>query len=298
MTAVGYGVLALVCLYAVAVLESWAWRGRFQLLAPVYSAMSLMGREAVVPRKSDRGFYEVAPALLLAAGVLAALVLPLAPGRVVIDLYTGALWVNAALVYVAVALVMAGWAPNGAYAMVGGWRFLGQLIAYSMLVVMPITAVAMRAQSLTTTAVVTSQADLWNVAAQPLGFTLFFLAAMALCFLPPFDLPDAPSELAGGVFSEYTGFRLATMRLARTVLVLTLSASVAVFFLGGWLGPGLPPWFWTALKTLAVAATMLFAGRYLPRIREAHMLEWGWKYGIPLALVNILWVGVTLLGVR
>jgi NADH-quinone oxidoreductase subunit H len=203
--------------------------------------------------------------------------------------------VNAALAYVMGALLMAGWGPDGAYAMVGGFRFLGQLVGYSMLIVMPITAVAMRAESLMTTAIVESQVTLWNAAYQPVGFVVFVVAAMAVCFLPPFDLPTAPGELAGGIEAEYTGWRLAVMRLARMVLVVTLAASIVVFYLGGWLGPVLPPWAWTAIKTLAVAAAMLVAGRYLPRVREEHFLAWCWKYGIPLALLNIFYVGVLLL---
>lgn len=284
--------------YVVAVLEEWTSTGRFRPSGPVVSAVALLGQESLVPRRSDRIFFEVAPPLLLVAAVLAAAVLPLAPVLVLADLATGALFVNAALAYVMVALVMAGWGPNAVYAMVGGFRFLGQLIAYSMLIVMPITAVAMRAESLLTTEVVVSQAPLWNAVYQPLGFVLFFLAAMAVAFLPPFDLPTAPGELAGGVEAEYTGWRLAVVRLARALLVLTVALAVTVFYLGGWLGPVLPPWAWSALKTLAVAAVMLFVGRYVPRLREADILAWAWKYGIPLALVNIFWVGVVLLEVR
>ncbi len=193
--------------YFVAVLERWATKGRFSLKGPVVSGLALLGREWLVPRNLDRIFFEAAPPLVLVSAVLAAAVLPLAPGLVVADLATGALFVNAALAYVMVALLMAGWGPDGAYAMVAGFRFLGQLVAYSMLIVMPITAVAMRAESLVTTVVVTSQATLWNAAYQPLGFVLYFLAAMAVAFLPPFDLPVAPGELAGGVEAEYTGWR-------------------------------------------------------------------------------------------
>jgi NADH-quinone oxidoreductase subunit H len=190
--------------------------------------------------------------------------------------------------------VMAGWGPNGAYAMVAGWRFLGQLVAYAMLIVMPIATVGMRAESLATTAIVRSQEHLWNALTQPAGFILFFLAAMAVAFISPFDLPTAPGELAGGVIAEYTGARLAVFRLARLVLIVTLAGAVAVFYLGGWLGPGLPPWAWSGIKMLVVAAVMLAGGRYLPRIRVAHLLEWTWKLGIPLALLNIAWVGITL----
>jgi NADH-quinone oxidoreductase subunit H len=284
--------------YLVAVLEEWSATGRLLLSTPIVRGLAQLSRESLVPRKPDRMLFEIAPALLLVAALLAAAVLPLAPGLVAVDLTTGALFVNAALAYVMVALVMAGWAPDAAYALIGGWRFLGQLIAYSMLIVMPLTAVAMRAQSLATTEIVASQAALWNVLAQPLGFALFWFAAMALAFVPPFDLPVAPGELAGGVFAEYTGVRLAIVRLGRLVLVLTLALAVVVFFLGGWLGALLPGWGWTSVKTLGVAAGMLAVGRYVPRLSPDTLLGWAWKLGIPLALVNILWVGITLLPVR
>ena len=280
--------------YAVAVLEAWTATGRFRPVAPLAAGLALLGRESLLPRRPDRILFEAAPGLLLLAAVLAAAVLPLAPGGVAVDLATGALFVNAAWAYVMVALIMAGWGPNGAYAMVGGWRFLGQLIAYAMLIVMPITAVAMRAESLSTEAAVRSQEGLWNAVAQPLGFALFLLAAMALAFLPPFDLPTAPGELAGGVEAEYTGVRLAVFRLGRLVLILSLALATTVFYLGGWHGPLLPDWVWTAGKTLAVAAVMLAVGRVVPRIRADDLFALTWKFGIPLALTNITWVGITL----
>lgn len=288
--------LALVAgVYLVALIEEWSATGRFRPALPLLIGLATLGRESLVPRRPDRILFETAPPLLLVAAVLAAAVLPLAPGLIVADLATGALFINAALIYVVVALIMAGWGPDAAYAMVGGWRFLGQLVAYGMLVVMPLTAVAMRAASLSTTAIVASQAALPNALAQPLGFALFWLAALAVAFLPPFDLPDAPGELAGGVMAEYTGARLVVLRLARLVLVLTLAGAIVVFYLGGWLGPALPTWAWTALKTLVVAAALFGLGRFVPRLRSEDLLAWGWQLGIPLALVNIFWVGVTLL---
>jgi len=281
--------------YLVAVIEAWTTSGRFRLAAPAFSALALLGRESIVPRKSDRVFFETGPVLLLISALLAATVIPLTPNLIMTDLATGALFINAALVYVLVALLMAGWGPNGAYAMIGGWRFLGQLIAYAMLIVMPITAVVMRAESLLTTQIVVSQAGLWNIIYQPLGFILFFVAAMALAFLPPFDLTTAKGELAGGVEAEYSGVRLAVFRLGRLVLIITLAAATVVFYLGGWQGPWLPPWAWSAIKILAVTATMLLVGRYMPRIRETDLLGWCWMLGIPLALLNILLVGVLVL---
>lgn len=280
--------------YLLAVLEAWITHGRFQFTAPAYAALSLLGRESIIPRKSDLLFFEVGPILLLISALLAAAVIPLAPDLIIADLATGALFLNAALAYVLVALIMAGWGPNGAYAMIGGWRFLGQLLAYAMLIVMPITAVAMRAESLVTTDIVASQSGLWNLFYQPLGFVLFFVAAMGLAFLPPFDLPTAKGELAGGVEAEYSGVRLAIFRLGRMVLIITLAAATVTFYLGGWQGPILPPWLWSAIKIMLVTAAMLLIGRYVPRIRETHLLAWCWKFGIPLALINIFMVGILL----
>jgi NADH-quinone oxidoreductase subunit H len=281
--------------YLVAILEHWNLTGRFRPGAPLFAGLALLGRESIVPRKPDRIFFEVAPVLLLSAAILAAAVIPLAPDLIITDLATGALFINAALAYVLVAMLMAGWGPDGAYAMIGGWRFLGQLIAYAMLIVMPITAVAMRAESLLTTQIVVSQADSWNIVYQPLGFILFFVAAMALAFLPPFDLPNAKGELAGGVEAEYSGVRLAIFRLGRLVLIITLAAATVVFYLGGWQGPWLPPWAWSGIKILLVTAVMLLAGRYVPRIREDLLLRGCWVIGIPLALLNIFLVGLLVL---
>ncbi|WP_340263576.1 complex I subunit 1/NuoH family protein [Sulfitobacter pontiacus] len=283
--------LAVGC-YAVAVLESWAVHGRLSLTRPAISALALLGREQILPRTSDRLFFESGPVLLLVAGLLSVAVIPLAPGLIITDLAIGALFLNAALAYVLVALIMAGWGPNGAYGMIGGWRFLGQFIAYAMLIVMPITAVAMRAESLSTTQIVLSQAALWNVAYQPIGFVLFVIAAMGVAWLPPIDLPIGGGDLAGGVEAEYTGARLAVLRLARLVIIVALASATVTFYLGGWLGPWLPGWAWTALKTLAVAAGMLALGPRLPRLREAKYLAVSWKLGITLALANIFLVGV------
>jgi len=278
--------------YLVAVLERWSVHGQFSLSGPAVSALALLGRESLLARTPDRLFFEAGPILLLVAGLLGAAVIPLAPGLIITDLATGALFLNAALAYVLVALIMAGWGPNGAYGLIGGWRFLGQFIAYAMLIVMPITAVAMRAESLMNTQIVLSQTQLWNIAYQPLGFVLFVVAAMGLAWLPPLDLPSAPGDLAGGVEAEYTGVRLGILRLARMVIILVMASATVTFYLGGWLGPVLPAWAWSAIKTLIVAALMLFGGRYVPRVREARYLAISWKLGISLSLANILLVGV------
>jgi len=283
---------SIVISYVLVLIQHWQKYRKIQLSAPMYSILALLGRESVVPRKADRLFFELGPALLLIVAMLAIAVIPLSPELVMINLATGALFLNAILAYVLVALIMAGWGPNGGYAMVGGWRFLGQLVAYAMLIVMPITAVAMRAESLLTTNIVTSQVGMWNIFYQPVGFVLFYFASMAMAFLPPFDLANASGELAGGLESEYSGVRLLIFRLGHILLVFTLAAATVTFYLGGWLGPYLPAWLWSAIKIVLVAASMFSIGHFVPRIREAQMMSWCWKIGIPLALFNIFLVGV------
>ena len=288
-------VVLIVGAYGLAVLEHGCAGGKLDIKRPLMTFLSLLGKETIVPRQHDPVFFELAPGLFIVAALLGASVLPLAEDWVMVNLATGALFINAALAYVMVAMLMAGWAPNGVYAMVGGWRFLAQLIAYSMPIVMTITAAVMRAESMLLTDIIVSQQSLWNIIYQPVGFVLFYLSALALAFLPPFDLPVSRSELAGGVWAEYTGSRLLIFRLGRLLLVFTLSLSVTVLFLGGWYGPWLPGIFWTLLKTLLVAASFFGIGRWAVRIRHDDLLAWSWKIATPAALFNILWVGILLL---
>lgn len=284
--------ISIVVSYILVLINHWQKYRTIQLTAPFFTLLALLGRESVVPRKADRLFFELGPALLLIVVILAIAVIPLSPDLIITDLATGALFLNAILAYVLVAVIMAGWGPDGGYGMVGGWRFLGQLVAYAMLIVMPITAVAMRAESLLTTDIVVSQSDMWNVFYQPVGFVLFYFASMAMAFLPPFDLPNASGELAGGIESEYSGVRLLIFRLGHILLVFTLAAATVTFYLGGWLGPYLPAWLWSVIKIILVAASMFSIGHFIPRIREAQLMSVCWKIGIPLALFNIFFVGV------
>ncbi|SHF42960.1 NADH dehydrogenase subunit H [Salegentibacter echinorum] len=289
------GIGCLVSIYAIVVLERRLVYKTWEFGYPVAAFASYFIQENVKPRKRDKTFYETAPILFITVAVLAIGIFPWAESSVIANMATGALFFNAALAYIMVALVMAGWAPNAVYPMIGGWRFMGQLIAYSMPIVMAITATVMRAESMNMMAVVESQTGLWNIVYQPVGFLLFYAASLALTFLPPFDLPNAPGELEGGVFAEFTGTRLLIFRLGRIILIFSLSLGITHFFLGGWAGPFLPGYVWVFLKTILVACSFFVVGNLLPRFRHDHTLEWSWKLATPLALFNILWVGILLL---
>ncbi len=288
-------ILILAGAWLIAVAERWFYSGKFNLARPLREFFRLLLQEDVKPHQRDKVFYETAPILFIAAVLAAFAVLPLTQNTVLADMATGALFLNAALAYIMVAMLMAGWSANGVYSVIGGWRFLAQLIAYSMPVVMTITAAVMRAESINLMKIVESQQSLWNVVYQPVGFVLFYLSAMALSFLPPFDLPVSRGELAGGVWSEFTGVRLLVFKIGHLLLVLTLSVAIVLLFLGGWYGPFLPGFAWMIVKTAAVAVSLIAAGKRATRFHHDQLLAWSWKYATPAALFNIFYVGVVLL---
>jgi NADH-quinone oxidoreductase subunit H len=278
-----------------------------QVIARVPLAPALVLRRAVaqvaqplaVPQRHDAWLYHLAPPLLLVAGVVALATVPWAPGFRGIDLSTGGVVFTAALAYVTPAVFMAGWGAGGALAVVGGFRFVALMLAFAMPLAMVVTAVAAPAGSLRPAAIVEVQHAVPMLVAQPLAFVLFVPAAMAVALLPPFDLANAPAELGGGVFAQYGGLHAGLVALAQRVLLLAAAGMTAALFLGGWHGPLLPPALWMALKTLAVAALMLWVGRRVPRAELDWLLSLAWKLAIPAAILVIVWGGlVTLLFYR
>jgi NADH-quinone oxidoreductase subunit H len=174
----------------------------------------------------------------------------------------------------------------------GGFRFLALMLAFAMPLAMVLTAAAAPAESLRPAALVAVQDVVPMGLVQPLALLLFVPSAMAVALLAPFDLATAPDELEGGAFSEYTGLHAAIVALARRVLLLAVAGMTAALFLGGWHGPLLPDAVWMTLKTLGVAALMLWGGRRLPRVRLDVLLGFAWKVAIPAAIGAIAWSGL------
>jgi NADH-quinone oxidoreductase subunit H len=244
------------------------------------------------PEMRDTWLFHMAPGLLLLAAVAALAFVPWAPGFRGIDLSTGAIAFPAALAYVTPAIFMAGWGAGRPLAVVGGFRWLALMLAYAMPLAMVITAVAAPAGSLRPTDIVDVQHAVPMALVQPLAFALWLPAALAVCFLPPFDFPQADSELNGGAFAEYRGLDAALVGLAQRILLVAVSGMTAVLFLSGWHGPLLPPAVWMALKTIAVAALLLWAGRRIPRLEIDRVLSLAWKVANPLAIVAIVVAGL------
>lgn len=296
LTALGIGAYVLAALDRMLSLRLAGRELSGAVLAPFYMGLKLLNKEDVVPQERDHELYFLGPVYFFAAMFLAFAVIPVAPGWVAADLSTGILFFQAIVAQVAIALLMAGWGSNSRGGLLGAMRFMGQMISYEMPFAITTISAAMVASSLKTTAIVQSQAELtWNIILQPLGFVIFFISAFAVAFWAPFDLADTATELAGGVDGEYTGARLALFKFAHLLLVLALASLIVVVFLGGWLGPVLPPALWFTLKLLLVLAAMVWVRHNALRIRLDQLMAASWKFLLPLALLNIAWVGVILL---
>jgi NADH-quinone oxidoreductase subunit H len=251
------------------------------------------------PDVRDSWLFHLAPGLLLIAAIGALAFVPWAPGFRGVDLSTGAIAFAAALAYVTPAIFMAGWGAGRPLAVVGGFRWLALMLAYAMPLAMVITAVAAPAGSLRPADIVEVQHAVPMALVQPLALALWLPAVMAVCFLPPFDLPQARGELGGGAFSEYRGLDAALVALAQRVLLVAASGMTAALFLSGWHGPLLPPALWMALKTVAVAALLLWVGRQVPRLEVDRVASLAWKVANPLAILAIVIAGlITLLFYR
>jgi len=277
---------------AVAVLEQLVAGARPAPIALARSAAWTLRQPLSRPAVRDSWLFHLAPGLLLVAAVGALAFVPWAPGFRGIDLSTGAIAFPAALAYVTPAIFMAGWGAGRPLAVVGAFRWLALMLAYAMPLAMVITAVAAPAGSLRPADIVEVQHAVPMALAQPLALALWLPAVAAVCFLPPFDLPQAGSELGGGAFGEYRGLDAALVALAQKVLVVAVSGMTATLFLSGWHGPLLPPALWMALKTIAVAALLLSAGRWLPRLEIDRVLSLAWKVANPLAILAIVWAGL------
>ncbi|MBW3653260.1 MAG: NADH-quinone oxidoreductase subunit H [Actinobacteria bacterium] len=243
------------------------------------------------PATYDSWLFHAAPVLLVFGAVSALAMVPWTPAFRGIDLQSGAIFFAAALAYVTPAVFMAGWGAGSPPAVLGAFRFLALMLAYAMPLAMVITAVAAPAGSLRPVDIVDVQATVPMAVAQPLAAALWLPAVMAVCFLAPFDLPQAPGELGGGAFSGYRGLEAGLVTLAQRILVVAVSGMTAALFLGGWHGPLLPDAVWMAVKTVAVAALLLWAGRRVPRVEIDRLLSFAWKVAIPLAIAAIVYAG-------
>jgi len=189
---------------------------------------------------------------------------------------------------------MAGWSSNNKYSLLGAMRDVAQLVSYEIPLMLSIVGVVLIAGSLSMTRIVEAQ-SIPFILLQPLGFFIFFLAALAEVNRTPFDLVEADSEIVAGFNIEYSGMKFAMFFLAEYCEALVLSAIAATLFLGGWKGPVLPPFLWFLIKVLAVFFLIIWIRSTIPRLRIDQVMGFAWKFLMPLALINLIITGIQVL---
>ncbi len=260
--------------------------GPFGLLQPIADVVKILTKEDNVPAKGDRLVFWLAPAATLAPVLLIFAVVPFQDGALLADLNIGILYVVAVSSLAAVGVFMAGWASNSKYSLIGAMRDVAQLVSYEIPVVLSIGGVILVSGSLSLTEIVGAQ-DVPFILLQPLGFLVFFIAALAEINRTPFDLLEADSELVAGYNIEFAGSKFAMLFLAEYSEALVLSTLTTTLFLGGWRGPFLPPFLWFVLKIFAVFCLVVWIRSTLPRLRIDQVMAFAWKFLLPLALINI-----------
>lgn len=257
---------------------------------PLRAAAGLLVRQRRRTLAADALLWRTAGVMLLLAGVLASLVTPLGHWSVG-DLSMGVVWFNAMEVVAWAAVWLAGWGGNSAFGLSGGYRFVAQGVCYELPHMFALTTAALGAGSLRVADIVAAQQHLWFAVWMPVAFAVFLLTVAAMAFWPPFDHPLG-LDAAGGAASELSGVDRLVFLAGRWALLVSGSGMAVALFLGGGNGPLLPGWLWSVLKTAAVLAALVWAGRRLPTVRMERFAEVGWLVLIPATLVQALIVSI------
>lgn len=276
------------------------WHG---LLQPLADGIKLLTKEDHIPRDADRFLFKLAPIIALVPPFAVFVAIPFGDSVTIlgteITLYLTDM--NVALLYIlavagieVIGVILAGWASNSKYAVLGSLRTCAQLISYEIPMGFSVIGVVMLAHSMSLVDIVEAQAGLWNVVYQPLGFFVFFVAAIAEAQRIPFDLPEAEGDLGAGYHTEYSGMRFSFFMISEYLILVIMSTLIVILFFGGWHGAliPLPGPVWFLLKVGFFIWVFMWLRFTFPRYRYDHLMTIGWKVLLPLSLANILISGI------
>ncbi len=275
----------------------------------------LLQKEWMIPEKADRMMFEVAPFIIISSTVMILGMLPLGPAIYGPDPDYGVLMAMAIFGVAPLGVFFAGWASNNKYTLIGGIRSAAQLTAYEIPLLLVVLSVCVLAGTFNFREIVQAQIDAhtWNLFLMPLGFLLFIVAMVAEVERIPFDMPEAEAELVEGWWTEYGGMRWGLMFAAEYLRVYAACILATIFFLGGWQAPFgaafaaipgignginsalylIPGVVWVLLKSWAVFCIFVWIRAALPRVRTDQILEFGWRWLLPISFVNLV-ISITL----
>ncbi len=287
------------------------WHG---LLQPIADGVKLFFKEEIVPSQSDKFAFLIAPVIALIPAFIGFAVIPFGdtitvmgykiPLQIaafwdkgadkIVDLNVGVLYILALASVGVYGIVLAGWASNSKYSLLGGLRSSAQMISYELAAGLAIISVFMMSESLSLQKIVADQAGYgWYAFKQPLAFILFFICSLAEINRTPFDLPEAETELVSGFCTEYSSMKYAMFFMAEYANMVTVCAVTTTLFLGGWHGPAiLPGWCWFIAKVYFLIFVCMWIRATYPRYRYDQLMRLGWKVFLPLTLLNIVVTGL------
>jgi NADH-quinone oxidoreductase subunit H len=270
--------------------------GPFGLGQPIADLLKLLRKEAFYPEAAVDRLYIAAPALACFTALAAFAVIPFGGGWEIAgyDISGQILDVPISLILIFAlgalgiyAFIVGGWASSSKYSLLGSMRTCAQLVSYEVALALSVLGVVLMAGTLSLVDIVHEQQDsVWYVVPQIVGFLVFFVAGVAETNRPPFDLPEAETELVAGYHTEYSGMRFGLFTTAEYINTITLSALAVTLFLGGWSGPFLPGPIWFLLKLAAFIFLFIWLRATLPRLRYDQLMSFGWKVLLPVATVN------------
>ena len=273
------------------------YAGRFhgwaQLLA---DGVKFVQKEDVIPAAADRWVFSLAPAVWLVPYIALFVVIPFSDEIFILNLDVGIFFVMAITSVTVIGVLMAGWASANKFSLIGALRAAAQLIAYELPLVLGAAAIVMQAGTLSMIGIVEAQQQYWFAISQPIGLGIFLVASLAELSRPPFDMPVADSEIVFGAFTEYTGLKFAFYLLAEYGGIVAFAAVASVLYLGGYLPlPAMefiPEPLWMLAKIGALSFLIIWLRVTYPRLREDQLQRVSWLVLIPLALLQIMVVGV------
>jgi NAD(P)H-quinone oxidoreductase subunit 1 len=291
------------------------YAGPLGVLQPVADGLKLVFKEDIVPAKADPWLFTLGPIIVVIPVFLSYLIVPFGQNLVITDLNVGIfLWISLSSI-APIGLLMSGYASNNKYSLLGGLRAAAQSISYEIPLAFAVLAIVMMSNSLSTIDIVQQQSGYgilgWNIWRQPVGFLVFWIAALAECERLPFDLPEAEEELVAGYQTEYAGMKFGLFYVGSYVNLVLSALVVAILYLGGWELPvsvgtisnwlgvsETTPWLQVIAASLGVTMTVLKAYFLVfiavllrwtvPRVRIDQLLNLGWKFLLPVSLVNLL----------
>ena len=272
--------------------------GPFGALQVVADMIKIFFKEDWIAPFADKMVFVLAPGIILSTVLMSFVIIPVAPGIEVVDLNVGLLYFLAMSSMGVYSVVLGGWASTNKYTLLGALRAAAQMLSYEVFMGLSLMGVVLMAGSFSLRDIVEAQRDLWYCVPQVLGLFTFLVAGIAESHRLPFDLPEAEHELTAGFHTEYGGMKFAMFMLGEYLGLILICCMITTLFFGGWLGPWLPPFVWFSLKVFLLICFFVLLRAAIPRPRYDQLMGLGWKYMLPLTLVNLVLTGAIALALE